>query len=333
MKESPTHLRVYLFGRFSVERGGHTVTGFEARRLQEIFSYLLLHRRRRCSRELLASQFWGESSAEQAKKNLRQILWQLQAVLEEGAIAGAARILSVTPDWVQINPHADLWLDVDFFTKVWDQTRNSAGKDLSDASIHQMRLAIALHQEVLLPDNYDTWCLRERERLLSLCIVMLEKLMEYDETHRDYEAARRYGLRILDFDRTSEITHQKLMNLYYFLGQRVEALKQYRQCETALLEELGAQPSKSTQALYQRILLDQLKSEAGIEPFIESIQGEELLLGILKELQAVQTLQTHTQSQVGLHIQKIEEMLQVFTGVSENSSHTLFPAEIKRLAF
>jgi DNA-binding SARP family transcriptional activator len=314
MERSLARLQVYLFGRFSVERGGQIVSGFEARRLQGIFSYLLLHRQRRCSREILASLFWGESSGEQAKKNLRQTLWQLQTVLETGADGDAERALSITPDWVQINPRSDLWLDVDFFEEVWNQTRNTPGKDLDEVHAQFLRNAIALQQAVLLPDNYDDWCLRERERLLSLCLAMLEKLMEHSEAQHHYEEALHYGLRILDFDRVRETAHQRLMYLYYLLGQRVEALKQYRQCEGAFLEEFGALPSKDTRALYEYILLDQLKSEPDAGTLVGNQQGDGTLLeNILKELHTVRSLQTQAQHRVGLHIQKIEQMLQTLT--------------------
>ena len=121
MREPRAPLRVYLFGHFSSEYDGHVVTGLEARRLQEVFSYILLNRHRRCSRESLASLFWGESSTEQAKRNLRQVLWQLQAVLEPKKAPDAECLLSVTGDWLQVNPNADLWLDVDIFEQAWEE--------------------------------------------------------------------------------------------------------------------------------------------------------------------------------------------------------------------
>lgn len=317
MKEYPSQLRVYLFGKFAIERGGQTIIGFEARRLQEVFSYLLLNPCRRCAREFLANLFWKESSTEQGRKNLRQILWQLQAALEADETTASERILSITPDWIQINPQANLWTDVRFFTQVWDQTRDIPGKDLSDAAMQRIRHAIALHQETLLPDNYEDWCLRERSRFLVQCVAMLEKLMEYEETHHNYEAALRSGRRILDFDPSNEGAHQRLMHLYYALGKRVEALKQYRQCKTALLEDLGALPSKSTQLLYQRILLDQLESETDKET------GTFPLEYLLQELQAIQFIQHHAQSQIGFHVQRIEQLLHVLVETSGSSNHNL----------
>lgn len=315
MKESRTLLRVYLFGHFSAERDGAIITGLEARRLQEVFSYLLLNRHRRCSRELLASLFWGESSTEQSKRNLRQVLWQLQTALETEKTRDAERILYITADWLQINPKANLWLDVDRFERVWNETRLIPGKDLDASKVQSLRNATALHQEVLLPNNYENWCLRERERLLSLYIAMLEKLMEYSENHHDYEAVLRAGTRILEYDRTRETTYQQLMHLYYLLGKRVEALKQYHRCEAALQEELRASPSRSTHALYQLILLDQLEGKSAPEALVKDLQGQApLLTHILDELQQMQNIHIHAQRQIDLHMQKIEQALSTLAG-------------------
>jgi DNA-binding SARP family transcriptional activator len=328
MRESPTPLRVHLFGHFSVERNGHIVTGLEPRRLQEAFSYLLLNRHRRCSRELLASLFWEESSTEQSKRNLRQVLWQLQTALQAEKAKDSECILCVTADWIQINQNAPLWLDVDFFERAWNETKHIPAKNLDSSQAQLLRDATGLHSDSLLLDNYEDWCLRERERLLLLCIAMLEKLMEHSELHHDYESALRFGSRILDYDPIHEKTQQQLMHLYYSLGKRIEALKQYRRYETALLEELGASPSKSIQALYQHIFLEQLGSESGTEALVGNLQGEASLLAhIMNDLQQVQNIQNHAQIQIDVCMQKIEQSLHTFIQAPEGNQQQPEPSE------
>lgn len=324
MRKSSSLLQVYLFGHFSTECRGEIIAGLEARRLQEVFSYLLLNRHRRCSRDFLASLFWGESSTDQSKKNLRQVLWQLQTALETKKVAASEPILRITADWLQVNPRADLWLDVDCFERAWNEIKLMPGKDLDVSKVQLLRTAIGLHQEVLLPSNYEDWCLRERERLLSLLIAMLDKLMEYSEAHHDYETALRAGRRILEYDRVHEPTHQKLMRLYYFLGNRVEALKQYHRCEVSLREELGALPSRSTRTLYQLILLDQLEGDSSSETLMrDSQERTSLLEHTLEELKQVQNLYIYAQRQVDFHIQEIEQALCTLTDTTKDTVNSL----------
>ncbi|HLZ55504.1 MAG TPA: bacterial transcriptional activator domain-containing protein [Ktedonosporobacter sp.] len=304
-------LRIHLFDKFSVERDGQAVTGLEARRVQDMLSYLLLNRSRRCSREMLATLFWGESSTAQSKKNLRHILWQLQTAWNTETETPKHRLIFSMPDWVQINPAADLWLDVDVFERTWIEVRHKAGKDLEATEVQRLRNAVALHRGPLLNGNYEDWCLQERERLLTICIEMLEKLMEHCEASHDYPAALTYGSRILDYDPTREMTHRSLMRLYCLLDQRVEALKQYQRCEAILQEELGTRPSKSTRLLHQQILLDRLENKPGPAEATLPTQGEIFhWIEILEELKQIHLLQANLQRQVQYHIQVIEQALQ-----------------------
>ena len=105
-------LRIQLFGKFCVRRNEKVLDGFDARKIQELFCYLLLHRDHSLPRETLASILWPETTTTQSKKNLRQALWQLQSALGSQNEPTNDRLLLVDPDWVQLNSEADLWLDV-----------------------------------------------------------------------------------------------------------------------------------------------------------------------------------------------------------------------------
>src|SRR3954468_20050627 len=68
-------LQVTLFGRFCALSSYRPMAGLDARKVQELFCYLLLYRDRPHPREALATLLWSESPAFQAKKGLRQTLW------------------------------------------------------------------------------------------------------------------------------------------------------------------------------------------------------------------------------------------------------------------
>src|SRR6266513_2485518 len=108
-------LEVYLFGGFCVRHNGKVLEGVEARKVQELFSYLLLHREDTLSREALASMLWPETTTAQSKKYLRQTLWQLQSILGSQTGPTHNRVFLVQPEQIQLNPEADLWFDVALF--------------------------------------------------------------------------------------------------------------------------------------------------------------------------------------------------------------------------
>src|SRR5689334_439521 len=189
-------LQVRLFGRFHVQRNGQSLEGLDACKIQELFSYLLLHRKTLHSREMLASLLWEDCTTAQSKKYLRQALWQLQSVLANSDTHSAEdRVLLVNSDWLQLNPMADLWLDVAVFEQTFARIQGVIANDLGIQEVEAMQQAVELYTTHLLEGWYREWCIYERERLQGMLIMMLDKLTAYCERTNQYEMGLSYGLR------------------------------------------------------------------------------------------------------------------------------------------
>src|SRR5690242_12086400 len=93
-------LDLHLFGKLRFQSKGQPLDALDARKVQELFCYLLLNRERPHARETLAALLWGEHSTAQSKTYLRRTLWQLQLALD------AQPVLLVDAEWVQINHQA-----------------------------------------------------------------------------------------------------------------------------------------------------------------------------------------------------------------------------------
>lgn len=303
-------LEVYLFGRFCVRRNGQLLEGVDARKVQELFCYLLLHRDDSLSREVLASVLWPDTTTAQSKKYLRQTLWQLQSILgtQTGPIHN--RLLRIQPERVQLNSEADLWFDVAVFERAFAPVQKIAGRELNVNQVKTLQHAAELSQKPLLEDWYEDWCLRERERLQMMYLVMLDKLMDYSEVHHDYESGFLYGMRILYRERTRESTHRRLMRLHYLAGDRASALRQYEHCVAILEEDFGIKPSKPTTALYKDILADQLE-ELHLRSISDTTpEGTNLSLpDVFNSLIQLQVFLIDLQHQIQRHIQQLAPLL------------------------
>ena len=257
-------LRIRLFGKLSVRSNGQPVEGFEGCKCREIFSYLLLNRHIPHPREALAALLWGDSTTSQSKKYLRQTLWQIQTNLQQQTRAGTPGLLLADDDWVQVNPTADLWLDVATFESAYNKARGVQGDVLDASQAEALREAVGLYRGDLLEGCYRDWCLHERERLQSNYLIMLDKLMSWCEVNRHYEAGLCYGQVALRFERARESTHRRLMRLYYLAGDRTSALRQYARCAAALSEELGVDPARRTTQLYEQIRADEFRNSVSV---------------------------------------------------------------------
>jgi DNA-binding SARP family transcriptional activator len=292
-------IRISLFGKFRVCCDGHILTDFDAGKVQELFSYLLLYRDRAHARETLAGLFWGACAEAQAKTYLRQAGWQIQTALETPS---DRRLLYAEVDWVRINPDADLWLDVTVFEQAHHATRGVRGADLTPSLAQALHDAVDLYQSDLLEGCYDDWCLFERERLQAIYLLALDKLTSYCEAQHAYEAGLEYGMRILRYDRARERTHRRIMRLYYLAGDRTAALRQYERCVQALTEELGVEPAERTVALYRRIRAARPSPGPDL-PILEAAGADQpslpQVVRSLKQMRgAVATLQRELQRQI-----------------------------------
>ncbi len=259
-------LRVCLFGRFSIWRDGRPLGGLESSKAQELLCYLLLHRDRPHTRESLATLLWCDTPTAQARKNLRQTLWQLQSALDPMGSHAGPSLLLVEPDWVHLNPEADLWLDVAAFEQRVLPLQGTRGSQMDASAALDLRDAVGLYEADLLEGWYQDWCIFERERLQSDFLSTLDKLMDYSEAQGEYESGLGYGQRILRCDRARERTHRQMMRLFYLAEDRSGALRQYARCVAALREELGVEPGRRTEALCQQIRADLLDPAPALAP-------------------------------------------------------------------
>jgi DNA-binding SARP family transcriptional activator len=246
-------LNVRLLGRIEIQSGGRKLADLKARKAQELFCYLLCNRDRPHPRETLASLLWGDTATSRSKGYLRKALWQLQSSLESAEEAVGQPVVVVEPDWIQLNPRADLWLDIAIFEHAFKTAQGVPGQELDTAHVHGLRSAVALYRGELLEGWYEEWCLYERVRLQHMYLAMLDKLMKHSEANQEYEMGVMYGLRTLRYEPARESTHRRLMRLHYLAGRRTSALQQYKQCVAALDTELGVPPARQTVELYEQI--------------------------------------------------------------------------------
>src|SRR6185369_9306557 len=103
-------IKVSLFGKFSMICDEKTEYKIKARKVQELFVYMLVFRNHPQPRESLCEVLWADLPAAKSRKYLRQTIWHIQSVFEQ--IKNQARLdLSSDNDWVQLNLPSSFWLD------------------------------------------------------------------------------------------------------------------------------------------------------------------------------------------------------------------------------
>lgn len=238
-------LHIQLLGGFQITHNQQPVTAVNQASQQSLLAYLLLHAHTPQSRQHLAFLFWPDSTAKQARTNLRHQLHQIQHKLP--ILKDYLRAESGILQW---RSDAQLKLDVASFEQKVSQAENLSQPALIGQKLED---AIALYQGQLLPGCYDAWVFPIRERLQQQYLTTLEALTVLKEENRDYVSAIRFAQALLEQDPVHEVTYRRLMRLYALNGDTTRALQVYHTCVDALDEHLAVDPEPDTHLLYKRL--------------------------------------------------------------------------------
>ena len=207
------------------------------------------------SRHRLMGLLWGTLPEASARRDLRHALWNLRRQLRP---TGGASLLVTAGQNVWLLPHA--WrLDAAELEVACSAAVRAP--DLDEVALKTLQQALDLHQGDFLAGFYvddapafDEWVLVEQERLRDLARGGLALLVEATTARGSLADALRHAQRLVALDPWREDAHRRAMRLLALTGRRGAALAQYEQCRRVLADELGAEPTRETQALYRQLL-------------------------------------------------------------------------------
>lgn len=251
-----TALEVRCLGGFAVHYAGRVVDLGTSRNGRLLFKYLVARAPgHRAPKELLAELFWPDTPLERALSCLQSAVHQLKR-----AMARSVPEFQATPaivfveDAYGLNPRLELHSDVELFRRRLNAARTQDAHGQAEVARQTYRLALEAYGGELLPeDRYEDWVIAEREALEADYLAILTRLVQLSIAEGAYTDAIAYGRTLLERDATREDIHRALMRCYSRLGQRSEALRQYRRCLDALQAELDVPPEAETTALYERL--------------------------------------------------------------------------------
>src|SRR5690242_20033848 len=208
--------------------------------------YYLAATGRSRSRDYLASLLWSESPESNARHSLRSSLYHLRQALQA---RGVAEVLAGEGDTICLKLAEDA-CDVTRFRRLleWGQNDSSDGA----ACLEQ---AVALYGGPLLQGFsvsdaplFEEWVRTEEAALRQGYIDALQRLLSLAESREAWNEAVAYAQRIVQADPLSEPMQQRLIYLYLRAGAIGQAMRQYREFETTLQQELGVVPAPETWA-------------------------------------------------------------------------------------
>ena len=253
-----TRLVVNLLGGFRASLDSGAPCILPTKKAQALLAYLALTPGRAYPRDGLASLLWGDRGSAQARRSLRQTVYELR----KAALDAHDELLHLEGEDIALNPTA-AEIDVQRF----EQLVNEGTPETLDQAAALYRGDL-LHGFVLDEAGFEEWLVAERERLRELAIEALAKLLGHQARTSETERGIQTAARLLVLDPLQEAVHRTLMRLYARQGRRATALRQYQMCVDLLQRELRTEPEAETKQLYQELLQQQLgaRGQAVVAP-------------------------------------------------------------------
>ncbi len=255
-------LSLALLGPFAVTYGGQVVAEFRTRSVQALLAYLAVEETgsRPRQRDTVAELLWPGYPPGSARKNLRQTLYELGRLLPEVATRTGppAPFTLASRDTLQINPDCHFELDTATFTRL-----------VQEGSVDALKSAVDLYrgdflEDFVLPDSadFETWSAAWRGRFQRQALETMDRLAGIALRQHDYAEAESYARRQLALDNLRETAVGQLMQALVGQGQRSAALIAYDEVRQRLDEELGVEPTRALNTLWEQIRLGQSPSVA-----------------------------------------------------------------------
>jgi DNA-binding SARP family transcriptional activator len=257
-------LRIYTLGRFEVRRGRHRITEEEWRTEthKTLLKALLTEPGRMFTCDELIERLWPEvQDPERKERNLRARVSELRRILEPHRSGRESSYIRTAHGGYRLELTG---CRIDFLQmeELYEQGQQAEAAGDLEGAIERYREAVGLYRGEFLPDDrHREWTHPQRERLRSLYLEGLRRLVSALLKVGRREEAVEYAERALLADPYDEVIYRSLMRLHHEAGRPGEALKAYESC-LRVLRELDVEPSQETQRLAEMIR----GSQAQVQP-------------------------------------------------------------------
>lgn len=248
-------LSIHLLGPFLARGGQEQSIHLTSKKAKALLAYLSVEGARPHYRDALAGLLWPDHPDRAARGSLRQALQDLRHAIGD---AVPQPLFLASREAIQLDPRADLWLDVAAFEGLVASTARQplAGPEAEAA----LRSAIALYRGPFLDGlslgdspAFEEWLLLRREQLGRQVLLALNALAALYEARAAFADALACARRAIELEPWHEEARRRVMRLLALSGQRSAAIEQFRSYEQLVRRELAVRPDPETLALYERI--------------------------------------------------------------------------------
>jgi DNA-binding SARP family transcriptional activator len=245
--------RIYLTGDVMIVAGDRLVRqdDIPGRQGRIVLAMLTAEEPRAVPVDALREELWGSSPPRSAATALRALVSKLRSVLGD---AGLPAVLSGGDGTYRARMPAGTWVDLTAAIEAVHAAEAALRNGDLRGAIAMGRIAATVSDRPLLTGADGPWVAAKRLQLHDVRVRSLECLAQAWILQGDPGQAVLDARAAVSLDPFREPVHRLLIRALSLLGDRSGALVAYDELRSSLADELGADPSPATEAIYLEVV-------------------------------------------------------------------------------
>lgn len=209
----------------------------------ELFAYLVYHRNKTVSKQMLIDLLWPGYDAERATAQLYTAIYQIRKIIKT---AGFDLEIKYKDEGYRM-----VWGTLRLDVYDWENDVRQAANVTSDTLVNHLSLK-ARYTGNFLEEHRFMWAEYERERILLIWLLHVKQIAEYYTSQAQYTEAILLYQEMKEKAPDMEEGYFGLMKLYASLNYQAEVRKQFQLISNKCKEEFDVPPSKELTDWYEK---------------------------------------------------------------------------------
>jgi len=213
---------------------------------RELFAYFVYNREKELDKWELCDILWPDAPAAKAEQNLYSAINRMKSSLKQ---VGVQDVLKCEKGKYSMDLRG-------FSCDVWEFTEFIENNPFVSAeNILKCERNLGLYQGGLFGSEGYSWAAELRENINLRFLRSAKNIGLYYIEHKKYDKAEKLLQKAIQMDAGDEETAEFMMKLYFLTENKQALVDTYKSLVYYLKEEMGISPKKSTQQLYNDLLI------------------------------------------------------------------------------
>ncbi|MFZ7102443.1 MAG: response regulator [Peptococcaceae bacterium] len=238
--------RIYCFGKFSVYG---TVSKqpmkWRTSKAEELFAFMLQNLESEIPKGRICEALWPEYNAEKVDIQLHTTIYKMKKGLSSA---------NINFDFSFSNGCYWMSLPQVYIDTVEFDSQITFSVLVDESTIEKYEKTLLLYKGDYLEDNDYLWSLPKKEEYFKKYYKLATSVIIYYMQRNDYIAAEKILREILKKSPLDEDAHEMLLKCHFVKKDQVAFITHYQAVRDLFKTELGIEPGKSIQALYESMI-------------------------------------------------------------------------------